>query len=275
MKAEPRNVPFPCPCPFRVEVAAASDIGLARTNNEDRVLVADLSSGVAIASGADVSGAAAPGDWIAAVCDGMGGEAGGEVASRMAVDAILGSMLVTQGSVGDVLASAVRSAVQYASLAVHTAAQADPALSRMGTTATVAALGDSEMIIGQVGDSRAYLFRRGALVQLTRDQTLAALLAERTKQPPAELGIGANVILQAVGAKPSVDVALTRVPIASGDVLLLCSDGLFGPVDDDAICATLAAHPKPREACAALVDVANARGGPDNVSCIVARFERP
>ncbi len=256
-------------------MAAASDVGRERTNNEDRVLVCDLSSGVAIGSGAEAVATAAPGDWVAAVCDGMGGEAGGEVASRMAIEAILGAMLVMQGSTGDVLAHAIRSAVEHASQVVHAAAQGNPALSRMGTTATVAALGDSEIIVGQVGDSRAYLFRKGALVQLTRDQTLAALLAERTSKPAEELGIGSNVILQAVGARPAVDVALTRVPIQSGDVLLICSDGLFGPVGDDVIRATLLAHEKPRDACAALVDAANARGGPDNVSCVVARFERP
>jgi protein phosphatase len=264
--------PFPNPLPFRVEVATASDVGRLRDGNEDRVLACDLSSGVALGSGADATANAAPGDWLAAVCDGMGGEAGGEVASRMAVDTILGSMLVMQGSTGDLLMHAVRSAIELASQVVFTKAQGTPALLRMGTTATVAALGDSEIVIGQVGDSRAYLYRRGALLQLTRDQTLAALLAERSNMKET---VGSNVILQAVGARPTVDVALTRVPIASGDVLLLCSDGLFGPVDDDVICTTLGAHERPRDACAALIDAANARGGPDNISCIVARFARP
>ena len=83
------------------------------------------------------------------------------------------------------------------------------------------------------------------------------------------------MILQAVGCAADVDVALTRVPIVSGDVLLLCSDGLFGPVSDDLIRDLLVANEKPADACAALVAAANERGGPDNVSCVVARFERP
>ena len=264
--------PLSTPLPFRVEVASASHVGRVRDGNEDRVIVCELASGVALGAGTDATTSAAPGDWLAAVCDGMGGEAGGEVASRMAVEAILGSMLVMQGATGDVLTTAVRSAIEHASSVVFAEARRNPALARMGTTATVAALGDSEIVVGQVGDSRAYLFRRGALLQLTRDQTLAALLAERAESPVA---IGNNVILQAVGARPSVEVALTRVPIASGDVLILCSDGLFGPVDDAAIAQTLVEKRTPRDACAALVALANARGGPDNISCIVARFERP
>jgi serine/threonine protein phosphatase PrpC len=268
--------PFPeKPLPFRVEAAAASDVGRQRSNNEDRVVVVDLATGVAVAGGAESTAHARGGDWFAAVCDGMGGEEGGEVASAMAVDALLAAMIESRAR-GD-LADAVRAALEHASRRVFAEARRVPRLARMGTTATVAALGDSEVVVGHVGDSRAYLFRRGALVQLTRDQTLAALLAERTCRPPAEIAeaVGANVILQAVGARPSVEVALTRVPIAPGDVLLLCSDGLSGPVDDDVLRDLLAANPEPGRACAALVSAANERGGPDNVSCIVARFLRP
>jgi protein phosphatase len=146
----------------------------------------------------------------------------------------------------------------------------------MGTTATVAVLGDGEILVGQIGDSRAYLLRQGAFVQLTRDQTLVAFLAERTQRDPKEVSetVGSNIILQAVGAKPCVDVALTRVPICPDDVLLLCSDGLHGIVGDDLIRAILVEAASPHAACAALVHAANERGGPDNVSCVVARFRR-
>ena len=85
---------------------------------------------------------------------------------------------------------------------------------------------------------------------------------------------GSNVILQAVGTRPSVDVALTRVPIVAGDVVLLCSDGLHGTVDDETLRSVLVAEPEPARACDALISAANERGAPDNVSCIVARFER-
>jgi serine/threonine protein phosphatase PrpC len=281
------SVPDPftqVPTPFRVEAAASTDVGRERKNNEDRVIVADLSSGIAIApkTDAEATSTAKGGDWMAAVCDGMGGEEGGEVASTIAVDVVMRSLALSRANVGgacsgDVLVSALRGAMQNASQRVYTEGRRRPELGRMGTTATVAVLGDSEMFIGQVGDSRAYLLRKGALLQLTRDQTLVALIAERTARSIEEISesVGANIILQAVGAKPCVDVALTRVPIASGDVLLLCSDGLHGPVGDDVIRSILIEHEAPSAACAALVEAANARGGPDNVSCVVARFRRP
>ncbi|HEY1960141.1 MAG TPA: protein phosphatase 2C domain-containing protein [Polyangiaceae bacterium] len=266
--------PFAEPLPFRVLFAAASHVGRVRSNNEDRVVVADFATGVALSGGAEGASRAARGGWVAAVCDGMGGEEGGEVASSMAVDAILGSMLASRGA-RDV-AESVRGALDRASALIFAEARRIPRLSRMGTTATVAALGDGELVVGQVGDSRCYLLRRGALVQLTRDQTLVAMLAERTRQTYEELvaAHGSNVILQAVGTSPSVDVAMTRVPLLAGDVVLLCSDGLHGPVDDDRLRAILLAEPQPARACEALVSTANDRGGPDNVSCVVARFER-
>ena len=270
--------PFPPPArPFRVVAAAASDVGKHRTNNEDRVVVADLANGVAISDGVSASTSAWCGEWLAAVCDGMGGEAGGEVASRLAIDALLAAMLVSHVRDSERAADALKQSVLHASNIVFTAAQSDRRLSRMGTTATVAALGDSEILIAQVGDSRAYLLRNGGLFQLTRDQTLVALLAERLQKSAEEIAetYGSNVILQAVGCRPNIDVALTRVPIASGDVLLLCSDGLFGPVPDDVIRDILIEQTEPEAACAALVAAANARGGPDNVSCVVAKFQRP
>ena len=283
MQAEPDPFAFrSAPFPFRVEAAAASDIGQERKNNEDRVLVADLANGVAIAPGAEATSNVFSGDWVAAVFDGMGGEAGGEVASTLGIDAVLRSLLASRIAAagaygGDILVSALRGAVQHASQAVFAEGRRRPELGRMGSTATVALLGDGEILVGQVGDSRAYLLRRGAFVQLTRDQTLVAFLAERTRRSVEEIAetVGQNVILQAVGAKPCVDVALTRVPIAPDDVLLLCSDGLSGPVPDDMIRTILLEHESAAEACAALVAAANARGGPDNVSCIVARFRRP
>jgi len=273
-----------------VVAAAASDVGKHRTNNEDRVVVADLANGVAISDGVSASTSAWCGEWLAAVCDGMGGEAGGEVASRLAIDALLAAMLVSHvaGSAeggtaqartcdSERTADALKQSVLHASHIVFNAAQSDRRLSRMGTTATVATLGDSEILIAQVGDSRAYLLRNGGLFQLTRDQTLVALLAERLQKSTEEIAetYGSNVILQAVGCRPNIDVALTRVPIASGDVLLLCSDGLFGPVPDDTIRDILIEHAEPDAACTALVAAANARGGPDNVSCVVAKFQRP
>jgi protein phosphatase len=146
----------------------------------------------------------------------------------------------------------------------------------MGTTATVAVLADRELVVGQVGDSRAYVFRHGVLSQVTRDQTLVALLlregkldADRVEDFP-----GGHIILQAVGSAPTVDVDVTSVALEDGDVLLLCSDGLSGPVPDAVISGILSRQEPVTALADALVAEANARGGPDNVTCVLARFTR-
>jgi protein phosphatase len=154
-------------------------------------------------------------------------------------------------------------------------ARRNRALEGMGTTATVAAVRGTELVLGQVGDSRAYLLRNGKLTQLTRDQNLATLLVERGQLTPeaARHFENSNIILQALGTQETVDVDLTAVQLSTGDVLLLCSDGLWGPVDDDDIARVLRAAPDCGAATAALIALAIEKGAPDNVTCIVARFE--
>jgi protein phosphatase len=144
----------------------------------------------------------------------------------------------------------------------------------MGTTATVCALRGEVLLVAQVGDSRAYLLRGGRLTQLTRDQTLATLLVERGQLLPEEVPSFAfgHVILQAVGTSPHVEVDLVELRAARGDVLLVCSDGLSGPVPDEAIRDVLEAAASPEEAAETLIARANEAGGPDNVTCIVARL---
>ncbi len=129
------------------------------------------------------------------------------------------------------------------------------------------------LYLAQVGDSRAYLYRDGQLTKVTRDQTLATLMMEQGQLAPEDLDTFPypNVILQAVGTHERVDVDLTRVRVARGDVILVCSDGLYGPVPHDAVRAALEQEPAPTAACQALVRLAIEAGGPDNVTCIVAR----
>src|SRR5262249_44601360 len=159
-----------------------------------------------------------------------------------------------------------------ASAAVHGLASERLELRGMGTTATVCALRDQELAIAQVGDSRAYLFRDGSLTLLTRDQSLAMHLVESGQLAPEELESCAfrHVILQAVGSE-WVDVDLRAVCLRRGDVLLVCSDGLWDVLSGDAIAAILARSASVAAACEELVARALAEGGPDNVTCIVAR----
>lgn len=205
---------------------------------------------------------------FALVCDGMGGEAGGEVASNIASEAIAAALdgAWPWANVEDALVASVVDAGDR----VRAIARAEPRLARMGTTATVAAIHGDSLVCAQVGDSRAYLFREGHLAQLTRDQTLVELIKSQGVEVVGE-DIPTNVILQAVGSSTRLEVVVTRTPFRAGDVVLLCSDGLCGVVAHDVIEEILATHDDPEAACDALVAAANEAGGPDNITVVVLR----
>ncbi|HEX2873885.1 MAG TPA: protein phosphatase 2C domain-containing protein [Polyangiaceae bacterium] len=256
-----------------LDVAARTHVGAKRTENEDRVLVADLDAGSAHVGAFSGRLQVGSGGALLAVCDGMGGEAGGEVASTTAVQSLFreaATALPGRSSQG--VARGLLEAVRSASRDIESLAQVRVELSRMGTTATVCALAEQQLIVAQVGDSRAYLLRGERLVQLTRDQTLATLLFERgqlTLEQFDSFEFG-HVILQALGHVGGVDVDLGELGLAHGDTLLICSDGLYGCVDDARVAKTLRAH-EPTEACDKLIELALEAGAPDNVSCLVAR----
>jgi protein phosphatase len=261
---------------LRVAVAARTDVGVERSNNEDRVLVADFAAGRLHVAPVDLALEVANGGVLFAVCDGMGGEAGGEIASTTAIETLFHAGTATlPGRSEQEVARGLVDAVKGASAAVEARAAAERGLARMGTTATVCTIAGDALLVAQVGDSRAYLFRNGRLYQLTRDQTLKTLLVERGQLTPEEAGEFQhnNIILQALGHHGGVDVDLGWVGLFRGDVLLVCSDGLFGCVPDDAIARTLAAMGYPGPACDALVRLALDAGAPDNVTCIVAQFD--
>lgn len=260
--------------PLRLEIAARTDRGQHREHNEDSFVI--TSAGAGVADRSDKVDVASRG-WVAlAVCDGMGGAAAGEVASRAAAE-IIGEVIAAGGEVtgSDDLGWRVIDSIEEASRRVHAAAEAQRSLRGMGTTATVCALHLQDLFMGQVGDSRAYLLRAGRLTQLTRDQTLATLLEENGQLSPEEKATfeHGHVILQAVGTTEHVDVDLRRVTVRRGDVLLICSDGLHGPLSDDEIRDLLERASSSDAACEALIDEANAAGGPDNITCIVVRIE--
>jgi serine/threonine protein phosphatase PrpC len=195
------------------------------------------------------------------LADGMGGEAGGEVASRLAVDVIAKTYFE---DASEEPAAALERSVTVANQAIHAQAAASEELRGMGTTCTALALRGSRAWIAHVGDSRAYRIRDGRLEQLTSDHSLA------------HRGTAyAHILTRALGVQPEVEVDVIPVPPArAGDVFLLCSDGLWGQVGDADIAAILAEDSDLQLASQRMVDMANMRGGPDNISVILARVER-
>jgi protein phosphatase len=253
-------------------------MGLERTSNQDRALA--ILQGMSHAAPFVGRTYERDAEVVLAVCDGMGGAAGGEVASEQAVATMREALAAPVGADSTdatVTARRVVNALREAARTIQARAMREPRLRGMGTTATVAVVSADQAVLGQVGDSRAYLLRRGTLTQLTRDQSLAQLMIEQGRLRPEEVKefVGANVILQAVGTSPHLDVDVRRVALTGGDVLLICSDGLCGLVGADALCDALARYDDPERACDELIRLALHAGGTDNVTCVVARVEGP
>jgi len=169
----------------------------------------------------------------------------------------------------------LKEAVEVANSHIHAYAKAHPEVRGMGTTTTaVGVLGD-HVYLSQVGDSRAYLIRDGAAVQLTKDQSLMQRLVEAGELTEEEAAQSErrNIILQALGPDAKVKVDLTHQELRRGDVLVLCSDGLSGQVKKEEIAEIAGNAPDLQAACERLIALANERGGPDNITVIVARFD--
>ena len=260
-----------------IEVSAfgATDPGLVRQSNEDAFAVGNLDGGARAGEGEVLRTAGSRGPLLI-VCDGMGGVVGGEVASRLATDTIWEEMLRSRPTTERlVYARLLRRSLRAAHQGLIEEGQARPELRGMGTTVSAAGLAGGALLIAQVGDSRAYIQRRTTLTQVTRDQSVVSALvhAGRMNELEARLSEKRSLILQALGAGDDVDVALSLVELRRGDRLLLCSDGLHGPVNDEAIRHTLDTQEDLGEAVRALVALARQGGAPDNVTCILARFE--
>ncbi|HEX7671166.1 MAG TPA: Stp1/IreP family PP2C-type Ser/Thr phosphatase [Polyangiaceae bacterium] len=261
---------------IRLKLFGRTDVGQIREHNEDNFLIADLTRQTRSIMEADRDQVVGPGGTVFAVCDGMGGAAAGEVASKLAIDIIYERMLSGgPPSSGDDLARRLVSTVEEAGLRIFNEARADRTRRGMGTTSTAAALLDDKLFIAQVGDSRAYLLRGETLVQVTRDQSLVNQLIEagQLTEEEAETFEHNNIILQALGTAETVQVDLTYVDLRYGDVLVMCSDGLSGMIRNEDIRQCLLGSPDPLEACKVLTDRANLAGGHDNITVIVVRFE--
>jgi serine/threonine protein phosphatase PrpC len=262
---------------IQIEVFGKTDVGLIREHNEDNLLVADLGGSLKEAA-TDAPAKLALGEHGALflVCDGMGGAAAGEVASQMAVDAIFDVMAGGESQPArDTFARLLRRAVETANERIFQQSRDNQSERGMGTTCTAAALIDDTLVIAQIGDSRCYVMRNRILGQVTKDQSLAWQLIEAgaLTHEDAKAFEHANIILQALGVQDHVEVVLSQVPLRRGDVVLLCSDGLHGPVGDDEIRDILVAAPDLKQAGESLLQRALERDGPDNVTVVLARLE--
>ncbi len=243
---------------LRLVIAGTSDVGCVRKNNED-------------AYGITVSKDRSRG-CLLVLADGMGGGAAGEVASGLAVATV--SQVYDQKTGARNARAALERAVRAAIGAIHERSLGDESLAGMGTTLTAAALVGRELVIGHVGDSRAYLIGAGTIHQLTRDHTVGAEL-QALGGSHATAQVASHVLTRAVGVGADVDVDMTERPIRleAGQTLLLCSDGLSNVIEDDEL-RTIAGEGRPGDACEFLIEHTRARGGPDNITLVIARVER-
>ncbi len=248
----------------RTSTAAATDVGRRRTGNEDSFTLWNAEPG-------NPPRAA---DTLVVVCDGMGGSNAGEVASKMAVDAVVREFAA---AAPEDAGKALAHAIEVANTEIWDLSRTRQDLNGMGTTCTVLALKGDHVLVAHVGDSRAYLVRSHRATQLTSDHSLVAQLVARNQLTleEAKHDPRRNVVTRSVGVGPDVevDVVLVDEPLRAGDTLVLCSDGLHGQVSDDEI-AGIAMGESVESACHELIELANERGGPDNITVAMLRYER-
>ncbi len=244
---------------MNLEFFAAIDKGRARDNNEDSIALDESTA-------------------LAVLADGMGGYNAGEVASGMATSFIrseLGRWLHDAGT--DTSDAEVRRAmdicVDNANRAIFNAANANPHYAGMGTTLVVALFRGPRLLVGHVGDSRAYRLRGGRLVQITRDHSLLQEQIDAGLISPEQAAFAAhkNLVTRAVGVEDTVLLETHLHEVMPGDLYLLCSDGLSDMLDDATLAQMLKSHEVLADAGRALIDAANEAGGKDNISLVLVR----
>ncbi|WP_437303756.1 PP2C family protein-serine/threonine phosphatase [Sorangium sp. So ce388] len=249
-----------------IEAAAQSDVGRRRSHNED-------------------SFAALPCLGLFMVADGLGGNAAGEVASRMAIE-VVKSCIEEDDDLEDTWPYGMTRphdrdevrlvlSVRRANRVIYEASQRQDEMRGMATTFAGVLLGPGMAYIAHVGDSRVYRMRGGQLERLTRDHTLLEELLRDGDGAMAALEAlsdRANAVTRALGCDESVAIESRVEATAPGDVFLVCSDGLWGPVSEERIAGVLLAHQELSLAASLLIDLANEHGGPDNVTCVLARL---
>lgn len=240
------------PQSITLEAAALTHVGKVRTGNEDAY-------GHCLDAG------------VFAVCDGMGGAAAGEIASRIAIDTLIERLCAVTSQ--EDRRKALEESIDAANRLVYAQAARHDSLRGMGTTLVAVAIQNGHALIGHVGDSRCYLFRSGRLTRETNDHSLVdeqVRLGHMTRED-AERSPLRNVITRAIGTQQSVEAEIADLPLEPGDMLLLCSDGLTREVPEDRIAEILAQSGTVDDLCRRLIDAANDAGSHDNVTAILVR----
>jgi serine/threonine protein phosphatase PrpC len=255
--------------PVSLTVVAETDIGLVRKTNEDAFVIADLTGGNLLDRQRIAKFEVGQRGVLLAVSDGMGGHQAGEVASALVVESLRRSMALQPAhGPSDAL---LEMAALKANRDVWKAARL-PGREHMGATLTAVFIHDKSAHIAEVGDSRAYLVRGGQIKQVTRDQSYVQLMVDSGAMKPEEAKRSdfSSVILQAMGLKETVQVALGRLDLRARDCFVLCSDGLSSLVSAEEIRAIVLTAGPPDAVCARLVELALKRGGGDNITVIIA-----
>lgn len=253
---------------MRIASGGVTDLGRVRTNNEDCYQIVEPQQ-------------------LFVLSDGMGGEAHGEIASAMAVETVVKHCLDMEANpaaqtIGEIepkwsaRTKRLSTAVHLANRNIFKSAEEHPDQHGMGATLTAVWIDGTKLSVAHVGDSRAYLLRGGSLLQLTRDHSLVAEQVRRgiLTAAEAETSDMQSVLLRALGAQEEIEVDAEEHTLFPRDELLLCSDGLTRVVTEPEIAGTLQAETDPTRAAAKLVELANERGGPDNITVIVVRLEK-
>jgi len=272
-----------------VDLAAVSDRGRVRDNNEDHFLVMRIRRSLEILSTNLPAGQGpAPAEEVGygfAVADGMGGPMAGEVASQMAIRTLVSLALhepdwIFGTSPEDTARRVERMAQRWAHVqeAIRAQGNLEPAQRRMGTTMVAAVSLGPRLVIGHIGDSRAYLFRRGRLHQLTHDHTLVQALVDLGELTAEEAAVDSRrhlLVRSFSAAEDACQGDFQQARLADGDQLLFCTDGLTEMVDNETIGSVLGLTASADEACRVLLAAALNHGGKDNVTIVVARYRIP
>jgi protein phosphatase len=245
---------------FALAVGAASDPGVVRARNEDAYCVI-LESDDLLPD---------PLRAVVAVADGMGGHDAGDVASALVVSRVRAAFTSLPAGDPEIVRDALAALAERASAELYAEAYEREATRGMGSTLTVLVLVGDRILTSHVGDTRLYRWRDGLLAQLTEDHTWAAEQDRMGVSADGRPLGGRNLLTRCLGIEPRVTPDLAEHDARSGDRLMLCSDGLHGPVDDHAIATTLSGIADPQQAAAKLVELAIAAGAPDNVTAVVA-----
>ncbi|MBZ5657658.1 MAG: Stp1/IreP family PP2C-type Ser/Thr phosphatase [Acidobacteriia bacterium] len=246
-----------------IELGNLTDVGCHRTHNEDYYCYTEPEGQAEFARKGR----------LMVIADGMGGHCGGEVASGIAVEVVRATYLASNA---ESLEVALVEALHAAHVKIREVAREHPELEGLGTTCIAAVLRGSELTYAHVGDSRLYLVRNSEIRQLTQDQTVVNRLLEQGALTPEEAATHPDrgVLTAAVGVDDAVAAEVPEIPIAlhPADVLLMCTDGLHDLVKDQELAAAATASP-PAAACRTLIELAKSRGGFDNITVQILKFE--